>query len=84
VTDAGVKRVILTSSVAATTPRGGTRVSFSDETVWTDLDDPEVSAYSRSKTLAERVAWDLVGASGGASSVRGEGNRIHVQSRSPW
>jgi hypothetical protein len=30
VTDAGVKRVILTSSVAATTPRGGTHVSLSD------------------------------------------------------
>ena len=68
--DAGVKRVVLTSSVAATTPRGGARESLSDETVWTDLDDPEVSAYSRSKTLAERAAWDLVGASGGATDTR--------------
>jgi nucleoside-diphosphate-sugar epimerase len=67
--DAGVKRVVLTSSVAATTPRGGARASLSDETVWTDLDDPDVSAYSRSKTLAERVAWDLVRASGGATTL---------------
>jgi dihydroflavonol-4-reductase len=66
---ADVKRVVLTSSVAATTPSGGARASLSDETVWTNLDDPEVSAYSRSKTLAERAAWDLVGASGGATTL---------------
>ncbi len=66
---AGVKRVVLTSSVAATTPRGGGRVSLTDETVWTDLEDPEVSAYSRSKTLAERAAWDLVRASGGVATM---------------
>ena len=53
---AGVKRVVLTSSVAAASPRAGTRESVSDETVWTDLDDPKVSAYARSKTLAERAA----------------------------
>jgi dihydroflavonol-4-reductase len=52
---AGVKRVVLTSSVAAATPRAGAGESVSDETVWTDLDDPKVSAYSRSKTLAERT-----------------------------
>ncbi len=59
---AGVKRVVLTSSVAAASPSGGTRESTSDEAVWTDLDDPKVTAYSRSKTLAERTAWDLVAA----------------------
>lgn len=67
--DAGVKRVVLTSSVAAATPRGGGRASLTDETIWTDLEDPEVSAYSRSKTVAERAAWDLVGASGGATTL---------------
>jgi dihydroflavonol-4-reductase len=66
---AGVKRVVLTSSVAATTPRAGTRESVTDESVWTDLDDPTVTAYSRSKTLAERVAWDLVDASAGATTL---------------
>jgi dihydroflavonol-4-reductase len=66
---AGVKRVVLTSSVAAATPRGGGRVSMTDEAVWTDLDDPEVGAYARSKTLAERAAWDLVGVSGGATTL---------------
>jgi nucleoside-diphosphate-sugar epimerase len=64
---AGVKRMVLTSSVAAASPRAGARES--DETVWTDLADPKVSAYSRSKTLAERTAWDLIGASGGATTL---------------
>lgn len=58
---AGVKRVVLTSSVAAASPRIGLRESASDETQWTDLDDPRVTAYARSKTLAERTAWDLIG-----------------------
>jgi nucleoside-diphosphate-sugar epimerase len=66
---AGVKRVVLTSSVAAASPRAGARESISDETVWTDLDDPKVSAYARSKTLAERAAWDQIGASGGAMTL---------------
>jgi hypothetical protein len=66
---AGVKRVVVTSSVAAATPRAGAGESVSDETVWTDLDDPKVSAYSRSKTLAERTSWDLIGASSGATTL---------------
>lgn len=66
---AGVKRVVLTSSVAATSRAVNAGDSVSDETVWTDLSESAVSAYSRSKTLAERAAWDLVGAAGGAISL---------------
>jgi dihydroflavonol-4-reductase len=66
---AGVKRVILTSSVAATSRRTEIAESVSDETVWTDLSDPKVSAYSRSKALAERAAWDLIATSGGATAL---------------
>lgn len=71
---AGVKRVVLTSSVAAasprtTSPRAGIRESASDESVWTDLDDPKAGAYARSKTLAERTAWDMVAASSGATTL---------------
>lgn len=66
---AGVKRVVLTSSVAATSPRPGARQSVSDESTWTDLDDPTVGAYARSKTLAERAAWELVDASAGATTL---------------
>jgi len=66
---AGVKRVVLTSSVAATSPAPGGPDSVSDETVWTDVTLPGVSAYSQSKTLAERAAWDLIAASGGATTL---------------
>ena len=66
---AGVKRVVLTSSVAAASPRAGAGGSVTDETVWTDLEDSRVSAYSRSKTLAERAAWDLIAASEGATTL---------------
>lgn len=65
---AGVKRVVLTSSVAATS-KGGTGDSIADETVWTDPDAPKVSAYARSKTIAERAAWDLVAATDGATTL---------------
>lgn len=66
---AGVKRVVMTSSVAATSGPSGARESLCDETQWTDLRDPKVSAYARSKTLAEQAAWDLVKAEGGATSL---------------
>lgn len=61
---AGVKRVVLTSSVAAASPRSDSGDTLTDESQWTDLSDPKVSAYSQSKTLAEKAAWELVGAGG--------------------
>jgi dihydroflavonol-4-reductase len=65
---AGVKRVVLTSSVAATS-QSGNGDSLSDETVWTNLDDPNVGAYARSKTLAERAAWEMIKSSGGTTTL---------------
>lgn len=65
---AGVKRVVLTSSVAATSS-SGSDASISDETVWTDPNAPKVSAYSQSKTLAERAAWALIEAAGGSTTL---------------
>ncbi|GIF51090.1 dihydroflavonol-4-reductase [Asanoa ferruginea] len=61
-TRAGVKRVVLTSSTAATTPRDPHGVS--DETVWTDPADPNLNPYRRSKLLAERAAWDFMALDG--------------------
>lgn len=66
---AGVKRIVLTSSVAATSPRAGAGQRVIDEAVWTDLDDPKVGAYARSKTLAERAAWDMIDTSAGATTL---------------
>ena len=63
--DAGVERVVMTSSVAAIAyghPAG--RTSFT-EADWTNLDDPKVMPYPRSKTVAERAARDWIAAEGG-------------------
>lgn len=62
--DAGVHRVVLTSSFAAIGYGHRPRQAPFDETVWTDLQG-EMSAYARSKTLAERAAWDFIAREGG-------------------
>ena len=58
---AGITRVVFTSSTVAISgsalPPGDTAF---DETNWTDPTDPDVTAYGRSKTLAERAAWDFI------------------------
>ncbi|MEL6914681.1 MAG: aldehyde reductase [Pseudomonadota bacterium] len=57
---AGVTRVILTSScVAVMYAKRPAGHLFGPED-WTDLDHPAASAYVKSKTLAERAAWDFV------------------------
>ena len=55
--DAGVERVVLTSSVAAI--RGGNEGRPLDETIWTDLSSPGLTPYVQSKTIAEQTAWGL-------------------------
>lgn len=55
--DAGVANVVLTSSSVAITE--GPEKAIYDETDWTP-DDPALTPYTRSKTLAERAAWDFV------------------------
>src|SRR5262245_44822718 len=61
--DAGVKRVVLTSSFAAIGYGHPPRETAFDETSWTDP-SAGVSAYVKSKTLAERAAWDFIAAEG--------------------
>ena len=58
--DAGVGRIVVTSSVAAVS--GGRKPPSAPltEDDWTDPDKPGLSPYVRSKTIAERAAWDLV------------------------
>ncbi len=58
--EAGVRRVVLTSSFAAIGYGHGHPDKVYDETDWTDVDGPGVGAYGKSKTLAERAAWDFV------------------------
>ncbi len=58
--DAGVERVVLTSSFAAVGyGHPAQQVPF-DETSWTNPDSDEVAPYAKSKTLAERAAWDFI------------------------
>jgi dihydroflavonol-4-reductase len=66
---AGAKRVVMTSSVAATSRPLSEPDGESDETVWTDGDDVHAGAYARSKTIAEKAAWDLIGSHGNGTTL---------------
>jgi nucleoside-diphosphate-sugar epimerase len=63
--EAKVKRVVLTSSFAAVGYGHPPQSEPFDETDWTSLDGSGVSAYVKSKTLAERAAWDFIDREGG-------------------
>jgi nucleoside-diphosphate-sugar epimerase len=63
--DAGVKRVVLTSSFAAIGYGHGLRHTPFDETSWTNPNGDDVLPYVKSKTLAERAAWDFIADEGG-------------------
>jgi nucleoside-diphosphate-sugar epimerase len=62
---AGVKRVVLTSSFAAIGYGQEPRQKPFDETNWTDPNGSDVLPYAKSKTLAERAAWDFIAKEGG-------------------
>src|SRR5580692_3917152 len=66
--DAGARRVVLTSSFAAIgyTPKPGAEFTEDD---WTDPDMPGLPPYPRSKTIAERAAWDFMRAEGGGTEL---------------
>ena len=64
--DAGVKRVVLTSSFAAIGYGAKGRTTAFTEEDWTNLGDPSVQPYQKSKTIAEREAWDFIAREGGA------------------
>ncbi len=62
--DAGVSRVVLTSSFAAIGYGHPPRQTPFDETSWTDVHGEGVTAYAKSKTLAERAAWEFIAQEG--------------------
>jgi nucleoside-diphosphate-sugar epimerase len=62
---ARVKRVVLTSSFAAIGYGHPPQPAPFDETSWTNPDSEAVTAYVKSKTLAERAAWDFIAKEGG-------------------
>jgi nucleoside-diphosphate-sugar epimerase len=62
---AGVKRVVLTSSFAAIGYGHKEQSAPFTETSWTDPSAADATAYVKSKTLAERAAWDFIAVEGG-------------------
>jgi nucleoside-diphosphate-sugar epimerase len=64
--DTGVKRVVLTSSFAAIGYGQKPQSAPFDETNWSVTTGNDVTAYVKSKTLAERGAWDFIAQQGGS------------------
>jgi nucleoside-diphosphate-sugar epimerase len=66
--DAGARRIVLTSSFAAIgyTPKPAAEFTEDD---WTDPDMPGLAPYPRSKTIAERAAWDFLRGEGGGTEL---------------
>ena len=62
--DAGVKRVVLSSAIGAIVYGHPKQTAPYDETVWTDT--THAPAYQKSKTLAERAAWEFIEQEGGS------------------
>ena len=62
---AGVKRTVMTSSFAAIGYGLKQQPLRFDETYWTDLGG-KVAPYPKSKTLAERAAWEFIAREGGS------------------
>jgi dihydroflavonol-4-reductase len=56
---AGVERVVLTSSIAAVF-YGRARDHVFNETDWSDVESRKIGAYEKSKTIAERAAWQFM------------------------
>ncbi len=58
---AGVTRIVLTSSIVAIMQRALQDGDTLSPALWSDLTHVSMSAYPKSKTMAERAAWDFVG-----------------------
>ncbi|MCH3883403.1 NAD-dependent epimerase/dehydratase family protein [Tenacibaculum aquimarinum] len=56
---AGVKRVVLTSSIVAMFGDANKSLNIEQDT-WTNPNAKNMSAYVKSKTLAEKNAWDFI------------------------
>ena len=67
--EAGVERVVLTSSIAAII-YGNNRTRTFDESDWTNIHGARIGAYEKSKTIAERAAWDFVKSLDGSAPLQ--------------
>lgn len=57
---AGVKRVVMTANFGAVGFSNKDKNSITNESHWTNEDEPGLSVYEKSKLLAEKAAWDFV------------------------
>lgn len=56
-----IKRIVLTSSISAVHGESSNeegRIYTEDD--WSDVSSPDMDAYAKSKTLAEKAAWDFI------------------------
>ncbi len=67
--DAGVKRVVVTSSFAAIGYGQPMKTEPFTEKDWTDPNGADVLPYIKSKALAERAAWDFIAKDGGGMEL---------------
>lgn len=63
--DAGVKRVVMTSNFGAVGYSHKNRNTVITEESWTDPNEKGLSAYNKSKVLAEKAAWNFIRQEGG-------------------
>src|SRR5262245_36413945 len=63
--DAKVTRVVMTSSCGAVYYGYPAQTAPFDETSWSQPDRGDMSAYVKSKLIAERAAWDFIAKEGG-------------------
>jgi dihydroflavonol-4-reductase len=68
-THAEVRRVVMTSAANAASPSSYAEEGVTDETLWTDPEDPTIIPYRRAKTLAERAAWDFIADTAGKTEL---------------
>jgi nucleoside-diphosphate-sugar epimerase len=67
--EAGVRRVVMTSAANTASPSSYAEDGVTDETLWTDPEDPTLIPYRRSKTLAERAVWDYMATCDGPTEL---------------
>ena len=58
--NAGISRVIMTSSVAAVAVHADSDKAPQTEANWSDVNFPKITPYALSKTIAEKAAWEYV------------------------
>ena len=65
---AGVKRVVLTSSMVSMLENADKSINI-DSDSWTNVNARNIGAYVKSKTLAEKAAWDFICSQKGATQI---------------